>query len=276
MRNIGVIKDIAPEEGKKETLVKEDPKVESQEVSKPEPAQEKKVPKEEVKEEEKVEKKEELENKVEIAEPEEDWETKYKKLEEERDNYKNALLSTKYKTLSLGDNKKVTTEKKSKWDEVSDEFQKDTIKRVDKLVAERLEKNNEQGAIKRFLKKNPAIATNSIDWGEVVSFYKSHRGKETVDDIVDDLEDAYLSVRRKNGTLDNDVKEAKQEGERKGVIKAKVAQMASVSGTGGRPSSKQDTKKGLSDTAKYMADKMGTPISELEEAESETTSVIKF
>jgi len=207
-------------------------------------------------------------------EPEIDWEKRAKKLEKERDNYKTALLTAKYKTLTLGKTKEDVEEKGKEWDETSDESQKETLNKVEKIVLERIEKRNEQGAIKRFLKKHPSLASNGLLWSSIVASYNATRGRETTDDIYEDLEDAYLISKRKDGTLKEDFNKAKQEGERVGAVKAKTAQMASVSGAGNHSVSKTDTKKGLSDSAINMASRMKTPLDKLEEEDESVTTVI--
>lgn len=221
--------------------------------------------------EKKTEEEEKLEEKENEEEEKVDWEAKAKKLEQERDNYKKALLIAKGKTLSLGGIKK-TEEDKSKWDETSDEFQKETLTKVQQQVHELLEKRNEQGAIKRFLKKHPSVATRG--WNDVVEFYKASRGRETVDDILEDLEDAYLVSKRNNGTLKEDLEKAKLEGERKGIVKTKTAQMASVSGAGNHSVTKTESKKGVSDKAKEMAMRMKTPLDKLEQEDDSVTTTL--
>lgn len=257
IQELDVIKDI------KEPL-KEVEKVEPSKADESK-AEETQVKKKEKKEEVKEEKKEER-----------NWEEDFKKLEVERDNYKTALLTAKGKSLSLGDKKDKKEKPESEWDDTSEKFQKDTIDRVDKLVSERLEKRNEQGAIRKFLEKHPILASNGLAWDSVVTTYKPTRGKDTMDDVLEDLEDAYLVARRKDGTLKEDFKKAEQEGERKGAVKAKTAQMASVSGAGNHSVSKTSSKSGLSSSAKKMADKMRTPLDKLEKEDDSISAVIKF
>jgi len=199
-----------------------------------------------------------------------DWETRAKKAEEERDNYKTALL------IQKGKKPKKEAEEESPWDETSAEFQKDTMKRVDKLVQKKFEDKNELLARKKFINKHKSELTEAL-WGDTVTSYKPQRGRENVKDIQEDLEDAYLLSKRKHGLLVGDLEKARQEGERAGAVKAKTAQMASVSGAGNHSVSKTSSQKGLSDNARLMAEKMKTPIDKLEaETGGDDSAVIKF
>jgi len=264
----GVIKDIIPKEG-------EDPsKKDGSEVEKTkEPEKSEKVDPSEFSKPEESEEKETQEEKEEEAI---DWEAKAKKLEEERDNYKKALLSTKSKELRLSKDEDKKEEENSKWDEESKEFQKETLSKSEQIVRRQLEKMNERGAIRRFLKRYPEVAQDNLKWNDIASAYKPTRGKDTSEDILEDLEDSYLVLRRKDGSLKRELEEARKKGEHDGAVKAKSAQMASVSGAGNHSVSKSDSKKELTSNAKKMAERMRTPLDKLEKEDDSTTAVIRM
>jgi len=200
-------------------------------------------------------------------------EERIKKLEEERDNYKKALLHVKSKNVSLVKDDE-PDKINEKWDETSQEFQKETLTKTENMVNRRLERMNEKSAIRRFWKKHPETTIDGT-WNNIVSGYKADSGRDTVWDILDDLESSYSQVKNKFGEP-SAIEKAKADGERAGIVKARSAEMASVSGTGNHSVPKSEFKKGLSDSAKEIASRMRTPLDKLEKEDDSTTAVIQI
>ena len=119
--------------------------------------------------------------------------TKLAKVEEEKENYKKAFLSIK--------KKKKTLEKEEK--EEKEEFGFDDEYGTKK----ELYKMNEQTAIQRVLKEVPELDAN---WDDVISYYAPRRGKNTVENIIADIKDAYYLWERHNKKPEKPEDEDKQ------------------------------------------------------------------
>jgi hypothetical protein len=106
---------------------------------------------------------------------------KFQKLVEAKENYKKGLLTYKEKL-------------------------KAKPKETDYLPKQDFYKANEKTAIDKFVKENPDVENN---WSEFVKHYSGKRGKDSVDDIIQDLDDAKTLFSKYNppkGSEDNTAK----------------------------------------------------------------------
>ncbi len=116
----------------------------------------------------------------------------YEKLREERNNYKEGLLSTK--------------EKLKQMQEQSPQKEDKSEPQGDYMTKEEFRKLNEKKAVRQFLKQNPEI---SDKWDSLVEHYHGKRGKDDAEAIVQDLDDAKDLLFKYNPELkpkDNDSK----------------------------------------------------------------------
>lgn len=105
----------------------------------------------------------------------------YEKTERDRDNYKKGLLSLKEKG-------KKKTEKKE-------------VKQVDEPLSKKeFQKANENQAI-RIACKDSDIEEN---WNKIVKFYTPRHGKNDVEGIVEDINDAHTLFQKKNEDKEDD------------------------------------------------------------------------
>jgi hypothetical protein len=120
------------------------------------------------------------------------------KVEEERENYKKMALKYKSETKTLD-----AEEEYPNWDDASKKFQKQTIelaqKQAEEVTMRQVEKVNEKNAISAFIEKNPELADNK-EWTKVIKNYQP-RSKESVQDIIKDLNRAYVLTQFDEGVL---------------------------------------------------------------------------
>lgn len=102
--------------------------------------------------------------------------TELEQLKRDKENYKKGLMSHKEKLKALQGNDDQTSQEDSQKSE-SSEF----------LSKKEFYETNEKKAIKEFVKENPEVKNN---WDEFVKHYPNKRGKQTVEDILADLDDA--------------------------------------------------------------------------------------
>ncbi len=162
----------------------------------------------------------------------------------EKDNYRKGLLSSKKKLKSLDSKKKKKEEDEgNEWDEDSSKFQKETLEKSEKIAKEAIYTSNSNSAIQNFVSKYPEADKGDV-WKDISAAYSPRRGKDSVDNIVSDIEDAYLIVKRDRGEI-VDVEEVLR-GEQKGITKAAKADLASTKSKGGatEKSDKKDVSKG--------------------------------
>lgn len=103
------------------------------------------------------------------------------KLLEERDNYKKGMLSYKEK--------------------IKDVPKEDAFKKDDVLTKSDFHKMNEKKAIQQFLKENPELDTK---WTNFVSFYRDTKGRNDVESILQDLDDAKTLFQKYNPVKEKD------------------------------------------------------------------------
>ena len=126
------------------------------------------------------------------------------KLLEERDNYKKGLLSYKEKAKALP---------------------KEPAKAEDVLTKKDFQKINEKKAIEAFLKDNPEVNSK---WSDFVPYYREFRGRDTVEDIVKDLDDAKTLYQKHFPVKEND-----------GDTKANLASEKSITSGSSEPTKPQ-------------------------------------
>lgn len=120
---------------------------------------------------------------------------KFQKLVEVKDNYKKGLLSLKDKL-------------KAKPKEGADSSSPEEGKY---LSRQDFHKANEKVAIDKFVKDNPDMA-DKANWANLVRYYSGKSGKDTVDGIYRDLDDAktlfdkYTEKKEEDGKEDKDLK----------------------------------------------------------------------
>lgn len=177
------------------------------------------------------------------------------KAEEERENYKQGLLSEKAKSRTLKTEKSVETTEEEKTFEESgltwDQWTKlqakkaadEAVIRAKSETLTEIGKINEKTAIKSILIKIPELQKDDV-WQQVISRYSSFRGKENVDDIVLDLEDAYFLYKKDKGQLKELENLAYQKGKIEGITKAKTAELSEVGGQ----TKRSDVKDGIAIT----------------------------
>lgn len=231
---------------------------------------------------ENTEVKEEVESKVEVEKSKVEEETvdslkaKLEKIETEKENYKTGLL--KYKKLSLDkkEEKKEEEIEYPEWDENSKKFQEQTLNQAEKKAEERaktiVEKYNEKSAIAQFVKKNPELAEEK-NWNEVIANYHPRSGKESPEDILNDLDEALIVTRYRNGELTKGEAEAEERGIKKGKAEAQIADLSSVSKI-----TSKTVKEGnaLTPGEIELANKMRVPLDKLAEEDLSEPAEIKL
>ncbi len=110
----------------------------------------------------------------------------HQKILEERDNYKAGLLSYKEKEKGKKEESKTNP---------------------DILTKKDFQKINEKKAVKTFVDENPELESK---WADFVKFYRNINGKDSVEDIIKDLDDARTLFLKHNPVKEDD-KKAKAE-----------------------------------------------------------------
>lgn len=116
--------------------------------------------------------------------------SEYEKLREERNNYREGLLSTKEKLKQMEEKQSPEKEENTSTEPSGDYLTKSEFKKM-----------NEEKAIRKFLNENPDIKNN---WGDLVQHYAGKRGKLDVDAIVQDLDDAKDLLYKHNPEIKKD------------------------------------------------------------------------
>jgi hypothetical protein len=114
------------------------------------------------------------EEKVELSKEE------YNKLLEDKENYKKGLMTYKEKA--------------------KEQSKPDVLTKTD------FHKINEKKAIDAFIKDNPEVDGK---WSDFISFYSDKRGRDSVDDIVNDLDDAKTLFLKHNPIKEEDDNQTK-------------------------------------------------------------------
>lgn len=259
--------DVTPEAGQSETTPESKEEVKEVEVETEE--------KTEVKTEVKTE-----ETETEDLESLPQWaKDKLEKVESDKDNYKKGML--KYKDLTLDKKEKKVEEKSEEeiypdWDEDSKKFQQQTLSKVEERAKASamgvIEKANEKSAIATFVKDNPELAEGEA-WSEVISNYNPRNGKETVQDITNDLEEALVITKYRSGKLSNSETEAEERGRKKGQAESQIADLSSISKTDSKTVKGESS---ISEGALEMASKMRVDPEDLAKEDDSLSAEIKL
>lgn len=166
-----------------------------------------------------------------------------RKVEEDRDKYKERVLGfakKKEHTLSpaTSSEEEPKAEKQDRWDDDSLRFQKQTLSEAEKIARETskryVEENNEKAAVSKFLSKYPDLSEDET-WQEIVSNYHPKHGKGTVTSVMKDLERARVVMLHDRGELSKIAQEAEERGKRKGQAEAAHANAFVSSGSRSEP-----------------------------------------
>lgn len=121
--------------------------------------------------------------------------SKYEKILEDKENYKEGLLSYKEKYKSLESDKNNDQDSEDKPSEDTPMTKKDFYK------------VNERKAINKFVEEHPEVEEN---WDDFVKYYPGKRGKETEEDILKDLDDAKTLFDKYHSDSDEDDDKSKR------------------------------------------------------------------
>ena len=276
MPNVGEMdlngNDVTPEAGQSETTPESKEEKEVTEVTKDETKVETDV--------ETVEKSEDTKEDIEAL-PQ--WaKDKLEKVESDKDNYKKGMLKYKGLTLDKKETKEATKDESEEeiypdWDEDSKKFQKQTLSKVEERATATamsiIEKANEKAAIATFIGKNQELS--DVDaWGEVVANYNPRNGKETQQDIINDLEEALVITRYRKGELGKSELDAEERGRKKGQAESQVADLSSVAKTDSKTIEEDGNT--VSDSALKMAERMRVDPEDLAKEDDSSIAEIKY
>jgi len=215
----------------------------------------------------------------------EELKAQLKKSEEDKENYKQGMLTSKkkLKSLEIEEERQVGSEEEEEeqqqeeqqtWDESSQKFQDETITKAGEAAAEAakkiLESTNETDAINEFVNDNPELVDDA-NWGLVVSNYVSKHGKGSIINIKKDLSRALLLAKDESPELTALFEKRNEVGANDAQQKAK--DLNAIANTGNKKV-QQEQQSNLSDDSVFMAKKMKTPIEELEkETDSQSAEI---
>lgn len=133
---------------------------------------------------------------------------------------------------------------------------------VTKVTSQNTHKANEKTAKEKFYAVHPEyVDTNA--WQELVTHYVAKSGKDSVEDILSDLEDAVLAHKRRTGKLDEYFEAQRKEAERKAQIDAQVNLGHSAGGVGDKSNS-GGAPAGIPDSTVEMGQRFGHSKEDLE------------
>jgi len=183
---------------------------------------------------------------------------KLAKSEEEKENYKQGML--KYKEQSKDE---------PVWDDDSKKFQKETLTKAEELAKQAaikaIEAENEKTAISKFKEAYP-----DEDIKKVLTYYKPVSGKFNQESVYKDLEGALVLQKHYSGELAGEAAKAEQKGEKKGMAKAKIAELNTMSGSPKKPA---PGGKEISDNARRIAEQMRLDPEEVAEVGEGPTTI---
>lgn len=200
------------------------------------------------------------------------------KAEEERENYKKGLLSREEELKKFkkqddnNDDEGNNDDEDFQWDDASAKFQSETLSKSEKIAEQAavkaLEKRTETSAQSKFLSSHQDI-TQEV-WEKVVANYSPQNGKDSEENILKDLERAYILYRYDNNLPIGQVDTSKQEGEEK------VKQVAITHGAPVVPSEQEDDDSKVTDSQLYIASKMGVSKEALEKEDDSLRAEISI
>lgn len=138
------------------------------------------------------------------------------KIQSDRDNYREGLLKKK------ADERSLDKDKDKGGGETIDEAKVAEIAKaqVSAGLAE-THKSNENRA-KILITKKYGELVDDANWVGFISHFTGKRGRATIEDILDDFEDAMLLYKRSTGKLDEHLKSEHERGVREGRIQAEM------------------------------------------------------
>ncbi|MFA5990446.1 MAG: hypothetical protein WC803_12695 [Sphingomonas sp.] len=206
-----------------------------------------------------------------------------KKTEEERDNYKTGLLKLKKTDRTLEAKKDTTVrsldqqDEDADWDDDSKKFQKQTLSKAEKVAQKAAEsvyqKANEKQAINSFLEQYPDFQSDE-EWQEILSNYNPKNGKDSVSNIMKDLERARINVLYEKGDLEKLSVEAENRGKQRGYAEGMHADLMTSGGTRQKSSNKDG--KEISDGARALATKFRIDPKKLAQEDDSNRATISF
>ena len=140
----------------------------------------------------------------------------------------------------------------------------DKVKEIATQVSsQNTQKKNEKDAKDKFYAAHPEyVDTNA--WQALVVHYVPKSGKDSVEDILNDLEDAVLAHKRRTGKLDEYFDQQRIEAERKAQIDAQVNLGQNGGGVGDRSSSGGGQPSPVTDSTIQMGSNFGHTKEDLE------------
>ena len=209
-------------------------------------------------------------------------EERLKKAEEERENYKQALLSKKKAFNRTLEAKPEETEEeqeqeKPEWDEDSQRFQKQTLSQAEKVAKkaakEAIEGINEKEAIGAFLESYPEFE-DATEWKEILGNYNPKHGKGSVKSIITDLERARVLRLHDKGEISRLAEEAETRGKRQGYAERALADLTT---TGGERTKTVGSKGGeVTEGARRLAERFRIDPKKLAKEDDSRQATIKF
>lgn len=162
----------------------------------------------------------------------------YDQIVSDRDNYRTAVLDKKAKERELkqsgqdgeGSDKDKDGQGQSQFDETK---VKEIAKAEINAGLKQIHDANEYRAKRQFLRDHPEYQDDA-QWQQLMGHYSAKRGKNTTEDMLDDLEDTVLLHKRATGKLDEYMDQQKQKAREEGRIQGMVDSGRNMGGTGDR------------------------------------------
>ena len=151
-----------------------------------------------------------------------------KKIEEDRDNYKEGLLRKKADERSLDDKGKGGGEGGA----TIDEAKVTEIAKAQATAAFAETHTSNEKRAKILITKKYGELVDDANWVGFMSNFTGKRGRATIEDILDDFEDAMLLYKRSTGKLEEHLKAEHERGVREGRIQGELGSGRDTGGAG--------------------------------------------
>ena len=192
------------------------------------------------------------------------------KIKSDRDNYRDGLLKKKADERSL--DKKGGDDQDKGGGVIIDEARVTEIAKTQaSAVLADTHKSNENRAKLLIVKKYGELIDDA-NWIGFISHFNGKRGKATVEDIIDDFEDAMLLYKRNTGKLDEHLKSEAERARREGRIEGQMD-----AGRGGDAGDKNEGGKGtgiLTPKGEEMARAMHVDLEKVKKVDISKDNVI--
>jgi len=143
-----------------------------------------------------------------------------KKIESDRDNYREGLLAKKASERSI--DKEGGGSKGGDGGTAIDEAKVTEIAKAQVSAALAETHQSNENRAKLIIMKRHGELVDDANWVNFISHFTGKHGKATVEDIVDDFEDAMLLYKKSTGKLDEHLKSERERGIREGRIQAEL------------------------------------------------------